>query len=105
MKKDRPFTYEELENLSEKISRPTFDFFNKQMKMEMRRILKDRTVLKYDVFRILTSSIFDVLINVFSATKVFIEKENLKIDFNDIIKAHAQILEDHFNVKNKETIN
>lgn len=97
---------DEIKTISDKISKDTLEFFNKEIKIELKKILKKRPVLKYDMLQIITNSGFNVLLNIFLSAQEFVSREKLvKIDFNCLIGSYSEMLKEHFNVKKNETIN
>jgi len=99
MKDMKRLTYRELSEISQKISEKTYFLFDKEVKKEIRKLLEKQPLLKCDIVAIYTSSIFDVMLNIFKDTNCFIEKEKLDISFKEIVKLYSEMLMDFFNKK------
>jgi len=105
MKDIKKLKYKELSEISQKISEKTYYLFIKEVNKEIRKLLKKRPLIKGDIVWIYTSSIFDVMLNIFKDTNCFIEKEKLDMSFNEIVKLHSEMLMDLFNKEKTDAIN
>jgi len=89
----------EQQKISHDIAEKTYYFFDKKLRKEIAKILNGNYVLhKNGLVLIHTSSIFDVMLNVFRDSKKFIETEKINVDFKILLKMYIKMLNEQFDL-------